>query len=72
MKIYATKDLKTGNYWNRVHKDFRPLCQNTAFYKTFNEAESEIHPLKITWRKRDLIKDMNIATVILSISEEQK
>lgn len=41
-KIYALKDINTNLYFNRVHKDFRELGQNTAFYKTKRNALQEI------------------------------
>lgn len=40
MIIYAIKNLE-GNFYNRVHKEFRPLGQNTAFYKTSKLANEE-------------------------------
>lgn len=32
--VWALKDEDTGLFWNRIHKDFRELSQNTAFMKT--------------------------------------
>ena len=45
MIIYAIKNLD-GNYYNSIHKEFRPLAQNTAFYKNEKLANSEkLHSL---------------------------
>lgn len=41
--FYAIKDTNTNLYFNRVHKDFRELSQNTAFYKTKYNALQEIN-----------------------------
>lgn len=40
--IYAIKNLE-GNFYNSIHKEFRPLAQNTAFYKTKQLASSEMY-----------------------------
>ena len=42
-KVYVIKDLNTNLYFNRIHKDFRGLSQNTAFYKTKYNALQEIN-----------------------------
>lgn len=39
--IYAIKNLD-GNFYNSIHKEFRPLAQNTAFYKNKKLASSEM------------------------------
>lgn len=39
--IYAIKNLE-GNFYNGIHKEFRPLAQNTAFYKNEKLARSEM------------------------------
>lgn len=41
MIIYAIKN-KEDKFFNRVHKDFRELSQNTAFYKTEKNAKDEL------------------------------
>lgn len=41
MIIYAIKNLD-GNYYNSIHKEFRPLAQNTAFYKNEKLALNEL------------------------------
>ena len=38
--IYAIKNIE-GNFYNKIHKEFRPLAQNTAFYKTSKLANTE-------------------------------
>lgn len=40
--VYAIKDIETNLFFNRVHKDLKPLSQNTAFYKTLYNAEKEM------------------------------
>lgn len=35
--VYAIQN-KYGEYFNRVHRDFRPLCQNTLFVMNKNQA----------------------------------
>jgi len=42
MIVYAIKDKKTKKFYNRASRKLRPLAQNTAFYKTVKEAESEM------------------------------
>lgn len=47
--FYAIKDTNTNLYFNRIHKEFRPLAQNTAFYKTEKSANDElIHTIGCT------------------------
>lgn len=41
MIVYAIKNLE-GNFYNSIHKEFRPLAQNTAFYKNKKLASSEM------------------------------
>jgi hypothetical protein len=44
--IYAIKNLD-GNYYNSIHKEFRTVAQNTAFYKNEKLARSEmLHSLR--------------------------
>lgn len=37
--FYAIKNKKTKEYFNRVHRDFRPFAQNTLLCKNENQAK---------------------------------
>ena len=39
--VYAFKDADTGLFYNRIHKCYLPLMQNTTFYKTKKSAEKQ-------------------------------
>jgi len=42
MQCYAIQDLNNGLFYNRARKELTELSQNTAFYKTENEAKYEL------------------------------
>lgn len=69
MIVYAIKDLDTGLFWNRAHKDFRPLAQNTVFLKNTGQAKRALDPRCISGFVHDIYKDKNLAAVKIEITE---
>lgn len=55
MIVYAIKN-KEGKFFNRIHKDCRELSQNTAFYKTEQNANNELSHAQGCCLQEDFVK----------------
>lgn len=72
MIVYAIKDLDTGLFWNRIHKDFRPLAQNTLFVKDTGQARRALDPRCISGVVRDVYKGRNLDAVKIEMKEHKE
>ncbi|MEE1227283.1 MAG: hypothetical protein UHM08_09300 [Bacteroidales bacterium] len=67
IRVWALKDMDTGLFWNRIHKDFRPLSQNTLFCKSQRLAEESRDTCSDVRKKKQEGKD--IQAVAMQIEE---
>ena len=65
--VWAIKDINTGLFWNRIHKDFRPLSQNTLFCKSHMMVEYSMRNASCI-RQQEFDRH-NIKPVMITISE---
>lgn len=65
--VWAIKDIDNGLFWNRIHKDFRPLSQNTLFCKSRTMVEYSMHNASCI--RQQMFKGHNIKPVMITISE---
>lgn len=63
---YVIGHKDTGNFWNRIHKRFMPLCQNTLICKTQNNAKSRLRELSYFY---DIPKDKLVVRSIMLQAE---
>lgn len=65
--VWAIKDIDNGLFWNRIHKDFRPLSQNTLFCKSHTMVEYSMHNASCI--RQEKFEGHNIKPVMITISE---
>lgn len=69
MIVYAIKDLDTGLFWNRDHKDFRPLAQNTLFLVNEGQVKRATEYATMGYVRRCAFENKNIIAVKIEIIE---
>lgn len=72
MKVFALKDIDTGLFWNRIHKDFRPLSQNTLFVKDTGQAKRALAHTTMGYIRRTMFADRKVIAVEIEIKEVLK
>ena len=65
--VWAIKDIDNGLFWNRIHKDFRHLSQNTLFCKSRTMVEYSMH--NASYIRQQKFDGHNIKPVMITISE---
>ena len=71
MVVYALKDTATGMFWNRIHKDFRPLSQNTLFLVNEGQVKRATEYRTMGYIRRCAFENKNVIAVKIEITEQK-